>query len=86
MIAEIEPRFDWGRRVRAALSLFNDGSYPEQPAEALLVQEGEIGEIVQVGKHVESGTIVYMVEFGADKVIGCFESELMPLKSTGAAR
>ena len=74
---EINPRFDWGRRVRAAESLFNDRSYPKQPAGALLVREGEIGEIVQVGKHVESGTIVYMVEFDADKVIGCFETELM---------
>jgi len=85
MIAESEPRFDWGRRVRAASSLFNDGSYPEHAVDALLVQEGEIGEIVQVGKHVESGTIVYMVEFDTDKVIGCFESELMPLEPTGAA-
>jgi nitrogen fixation protein NifZ len=86
MIVEIEPRFDWGRRVRASKSLFNDGSYPEQPVDALLVREGEIGEIVQVGKHVESGTIVYMVEFDADKVIGCFESELMPLESRGTTQ
>jgi nitrogen fixation protein NifZ len=83
---EINPRFDWGRRVRAAENLFNDGSYPEHSEGALLVREGEIGEIVQVGKHVESGTIVYMVEFDVDKVIGCFETELMPWESTGAAR
>jgi nitrogen fixation protein NifZ len=84
--AEVESRFDWGRRVRAAEDLYNDGSYPEQPIDALLVREGEAGEVIQVGKQVDSGAIVYMVEFGTDKVIGCFESELMPLETTGATR
>ena len=86
MSAQVESRFDWGRRVRAAEDLYNDGSYPEQPIDALLVREGDAGEVIQVGKHVDSGAIVYMVEFGADKVIGCFESELMPLETTGPPR
>ena len=86
MTAEIDPRFDWGQRVVAVRNLFNDGSYPEEPADALLVHEGALGEIVQVGKYVATGTIVYMVEFEPDKVIGCFESELAPWESTGAPR
>ena len=86
MNAEVESRFDWGRRVRAAEDLYNDGSYPEQPIDALLIREGEAGEVIQVGKQVDSGAIVYMVEFDADKVIGCFESELMPLETKGATR
>jgi len=51
------PRYEWGQRVQAAADLFNDGSYPEQPSEALLVQNGEAGQIVQVGHHTDSGTI-----------------------------
>jgi nitrogen fixation protein NifZ len=86
MIPEIDPRFNWGQRVQAVTDLFNDGSYPEQPEDALLVREGEMGEIVQVGKHVDSGAIVYMVEFRSDQVIGCFGPELMPWESRGAAR
>ena len=86
MSAEMNPRFDWGQRVQAATDLFNDGSYPEEPSNALLVRAGEPGEIVQVGKHVDSGAIVYMVEFATDRLVGCFEPELTLVESRGAAR
>jgi nitrogen fixation protein NifZ len=43
------PLYERGQRVQAAADLLNDGSYPEQPSEALLVQSGEAGEVVQVG-------------------------------------
>lgn len=86
MSAEIHACFDWGQRVQAAADLFNDGSYPEEPVDALLVRAGESGEIVQVGSHIESGKVVYMVEFAADRLIGCFEPELTPAESRGAAR
>ena len=84
MNAATNPRFDWGQHVEAAEDLFNDGSYPEEPVDALLVGAGETGEIVQVGMHVESGATVYIVEFAADKLIGCFEPELTPAESRGA--
>ena len=85
MSTDILPQFDWGQRVRAIENLFNDGSHPEHPANALLVRKGEAGEVVQVGKHVESGAVVYMVEFALNQIIGCFEPELMPLESRGEA-
>lgn len=85
MSAAVDPRFDWGQKVLATENLFNDGTYPDQPADALLVRTGDIGEIVQVGKHVDTGTIVYMVAFALNKVVGCFESELMPLDSMGVS-
>jgi nitrogen fixation protein NifZ len=47
MMETSAPRYEWGQRVQAAADLFNDGSYPEQPSEALLVQNGEAGEVVQ---------------------------------------
>jgi nitrogen fixation protein NifZ len=83
MKAATAPRYEWGQRVQAVADLFNDGSFPEQPPEALLVQSGESGEIVQVGRHTDSGTIVYMVEFSASRVVGCFETELTISQSNG---
>ncbi|MEJ2552440.1 MAG: nitrogen fixation protein NifZ [Gammaproteobacteria bacterium] len=70
------PKYQWGQHIRAASDLYNDGSYPDRPADALLVHEGDRGEIVQVGTHVESGVPVYMVEFGAGNVVGCLEEEI----------
>ncbi len=80
------PRYEWGQSVFAATDLFNDGSYPEQPTEALLVHNGEAGEIVQIGHHTDSGTVVYMVEFALNRVVGCLEQELAPLQSNGGAQ
>ncbi len=74
-----QPRFRPGERVQAAVDLVNDGSYPEMPADALLVTAGEAGEVVQIGAHVESRTNVYMVEFASRRVVGCLEDELAPL-------
>ncbi len=75
-----EPRFEWGQRVTAAMDLINDGSYPDEAEEALLVETGCEGEIVQVGMHLESNTPVYMVEFkaadGPSRVVGCLEEEI----------
>jgi len=77
------PRYEWGQRVQAAVEMFNDGSFPDQPLDALLVASGEVGEVVQVGQHTESGTVVYMVEFASNKVVGCFEPELTPCLHPG---
>jgi nitrogen fixation protein NifZ len=80
------PRYEWGQRVQAAAELFNDGSYPEQLSAILLVQSGEAGEVVQVGHHADSGTVVYMVEFALNRIVGCFEQELEPWQSNGGAK
>jgi nitrogen fixation protein NifZ len=86
MMEASAPRYEWGQRVQAAADLFNDGSYPEQPLAALLVQNGEAGEVVQVGHHTDSETVVYMVEFTLNRVVGCFEHELAPTQSNGGAQ
>ena len=80
------PRYQWGQYVQAAADLFNDGSYPESPSEALLVESGEPGEVIQVGRHTDSGSIVYMVEFARNRVVGCFETELEPGLPNGEAQ
>jgi nitrogen fixation protein NifZ len=71
-----QPRYRTGQRVVALQDLYNDGSYPDQLAEALLVSAGDAGEIVQSGMHVESNTPVYMVEFDQRQVVGCTEEEI----------
>ncbi len=73
-----EPRYQWGQPVVAAVDLFNDGSFPNQPQGALLARAGEPGEIVQVGSHVDSNTPIYLVQFHELRVVGCLEEELSP--------
>lgn len=77
MIDPREPKYRWGQNVLAAEDLYNDGSLPEAPEDALLVAAGGPGEIVQIGHHAEANLPVYMVDFGV-VVLGCFEEELQP--------
>lgn len=71
------PKYQWGQPVAAAVDLVNDGSHPNAEPDALLVTAGTRGEIVQVGRHVDSNTPVYLVEFGQGVVVGCTEEELV---------
>jgi hypothetical protein len=47
-------RYQWGQSVCAAVDLYNDGSLPDAPEDALLVVAGGPGEIVQVGHHADA--------------------------------
>ncbi|MDD3327580.1 MAG: nitrogen fixation protein NifZ [Zoogloea sp.] len=80
MLEAREPRYQWGQPVTAAVDLFNDGSHPEVPQDALIVAAGCRGEIVQVGHHEEANIPVYIVEFaagsGGGRIVGCLEEEL----------
>jgi nitrogen fixation protein NifZ len=76
MIGPVEPKYQWGEKVVVLEDLVNDGTYPEHPDDALLVPRGGCGEVVQVGIHSDSNTVVYMVEFGPRMVVGCRELEL----------
>jgi len=79
MIEPAIPKYQWGQRVKTLVDLLNDGSYPQVPEKDLLASAGDVGEVVQVGTHVESNTPVYMVEFASKRVIGCLEDEISPL-------
>jgi len=74
-------KFQWGQPVRAVADLFNDGTYPHWPEDALLVLGGDRVEVVQIGAHVESNTTVYLVEFSENRVVGCLEDEIAPIVS-----
>ncbi|MCK9915678.1 nitrogen fixation protein NifZ [Microbacteriaceae bacterium K1510] len=79
MIEPRIPKYQWGQRVKATIDLVNDGSFPDVPAEALLVKLGDAGEIVQVGTHTDSNTPIYLVEFSERLVVGCLEEEIVPV-------
>jgi nitrogen fixation protein NifZ len=79
MIEPASAKYQWGQRVRASLDLYNDGSFPDWPAQALLVRNGDLGEIVQVGTHTEANTPIYLVEFAENRVVGCLEAEIAPV-------
>jgi nitrogen fixation protein NifZ len=68
-------RFQWGQPVWAAVDLYNDGSVPDTPEDALIVVAGGPGEVVQIGRIEDNGAPVYMVDFGV-AVLGCLEDEL----------
>lgn len=76
LIETRQPKCEWGQRVSATLDLVNDGSYPEVPADALLVPAGGLGEIVQIGHHTEANLPIYLVEFESGAVVGCLEEEI----------
>lgn len=77
MIDLADPKFQWGQPVVAATDLYNDGSYPDVAADDILVRQGDKGEVVQIGTHVEANVFVYLVEFHQDRVVGCLESEIV---------
>jgi nitrogen fixation protein NifZ len=81
MIEPRLPRYQWGQRVKALIDLRNDGSFPDAPAEGLLVEVGDTGEIVQVGTHTEANMPIYLVEFGERLVVGCLEEEIVPVET-----
>lgn len=74
------PKYQWGQRVRAAVDLMNDGSFPNAPADGRLVAVGDTGEIVQVGRHADANLPIYLVEFGERLVVGCLEEEISLLQ------
>ena len=78
MIDPVLPKFDWGQRVIPHADLLSDGSYPDLDEGALLIEAGTVGEIVRVGVQADVNLPVYLVEFAADRVVGCFEHELAP--------
>ena len=72
-----EPKYRWGQPILAACDLYNDGSYPHEPPDALLARSGDRGEIVQIGAHTETDTPIYLVDFDGRRDVGCFEEEIV---------
>lgn len=79
---EAAPKFQWGQRVVALADLVNDGSFPGEAEGALLAAQGQAGEVVQVGRHVEARIDVYLVDFDG-RAVGCLEHEIALAASAG---
>lgn len=69
-------KYQWGQTISSQVDLINDGTFPDVEAEAILVEKGTQGEVVNVGTIEETGTPVYLVEFANGKVVGVLEDEI----------
>jgi nitrogen fixation protein NifZ len=70
-------RLGVGDDVRTTKPLRQDGTFPD-PAVAVgevLVPEGTLGQIVDIGVYLQEH-IIYAVVFGNGRVVGCLEREL----------
>lgn len=80
MFGEVWPdgaRLRVGDDVRAAKPLRQDGTFPDPTVTVgeVLVPEGTLGQIVDIGIYLQEH-IVYAVVFGNGRVVGCLEREL----------
>ena len=69
-------KYQWGQTISSLVDLINDGSFPDVAPEAVLVEKGTRGEVVNVGSVEENGMPVYLVEFTNGKVVGVLEDEI----------
>lgn len=69
-------KYQWGQTISSLVDLMNDGSFPDVAPEAVLVEKGTRGEVVNVGSVEENGMPVYLVEFTNGKVVGVLEDEI----------
>ncbi|KRP93799.1 nitrogen fixation protein NifZ [Bradyrhizobium yuanmingense] len=73
------PKYRRGQRVKAAVDLTNDSSFPNAEPEGVLLAAGATGEIIKVAIHTEANVPIYIVDFGQARLIGCLEEELTVL-------
>ncbi|WP_158672102.1 nitrogen fixation protein NifZ [Bradyrhizobium guangdongense] len=73
------PEYRRGQRVKAAVDLTNDSSFPNAEPEGVLLAAGATGEIIKVAIHTEANVPVYIVDFGEELLIGCLEEEITVL-------
>jgi len=77
----VQPRFDYGDAVRVVRTLRNDGTFPGLDTGALLVREGSVGHVHNVGTFLQD-QIIYAVHFlQADRTVGCREEELIDARA-----
>jgi nitrogen fixation protein NifZ len=72
-----------GDGVRAAKPLRQDGTFPDPAVRVgeVLVHEGTLGQIVDVGVYLQEH-VVYAVMFGNGRVVGCLDRELECARGT----
>ena len=82
MSATPPQQFESGDTIFAASELYNDGSIPDLPDDALIARQGTRGVVINVG-HIEEqpNKELYLVRFENDDLtlgppIGCWPNEI----------
>ncbi|WFU54703.1 nitrogen fixation protein NifZ [Bradyrhizobium pachyrhizi] len=79
MIGPEVPKYRSGQRIKTAMDIINDESFPNAPPDGVLIGAGQIGEIIRVSMHTDESVPIYIVDFGERLIIGCFEDEIKAL-------
>jgi nitrogen fixation protein NifZ len=73
----MQPRFDYGDEVRVVRTLRNDGTFPGLDVGIVLVRQGSIGHVRNVGTFLQDQIIYAVHFFDTDRTVGCREEELI---------
>jgi len=74
----VRPAFEYGDAVRVIRNVRNDGTFPGTSTGALLVRQGSVGYVRDVGTFLQD-QLIYSVDFmEAGCMVGCREQELQP--------
>ena len=74
----MQPRFEYGEQVRVVRTVRDDGTYPGMAPGDVLVREGSVGHVRNVGTYLQDHIIYAVHFFEVDRVVGCREEELIP--------
>jgi nitrogen fixation protein NifZ len=78
----MQPRFDYGDEVRVVRTIRNDGTFPGLDVGIVLVREGSVGHVRNVGTFLQDQIIYSVHFFDIDRTVGCREDELIPRTET----
>ena len=79
----MQPRFDYGDAVRVVRTVRNDGTFPGMDTGDVLVRQGSVGHVRNVGTFLQD-QIIYAVHFlEVDRTVGCREEELLDARAHG---
>jgi nitrogen fixation protein NifZ len=82
-VVELEgpPAFAYGEKVRARLTIRNDGTFPGKEIGDVLVKKGEEGYVVGIGTFLQQ-FYIYSVDFVAlGRRVGMKRKELEPIEA-----
>lgn len=72
------PRFEFGEQVRVVRTIRNDGTFPGKARGELLVHQGSVGYVKDVGTFLQD-QVIYSVDFlESGCMVGCREQEIQP--------
>ncbi len=70
------PRFEYGQQVRVVRTIRNDGTFPGKSRGELLVRQGSVGYVKDVGTFLQD-QVIYSVDFPDNGcLVGCREQEI----------